>query len=408
MTPQVQQLQAALAPHLFPASPGYVLGACALALVYWLVIPRGWRAPLLLLVSLAQAFLLTSWQLGLLLALIGFVHLRARRARAGPPGARLSWTIATLLGAFALLKLPFLVASLLAGTAPIFVPVAEVSAGQLLLPMGVSYCLFRLLHVIVEIHRGRFEPPPLHRLTLYVLFFPTFRAGPIERLERFEPAERLTRADFDAGLARVIAGLLKKVVLADFLLGDLYHGWLLQHAGLPPAAFWLLRWYGVSLLVYLDFSGYSDIAIGLSRLLGYRIVENFDYPYLKPNIAAFWRSWHISLHLFIRDYFFFPLFGRATSRRKMMLGLLLAFVCSQVWHALSINFLALGAYHGALLVLWSLYERWQTRRGRRPSSTRLSRVAGALLTFQLVTAGYWLFFWGQAPLGAPRAHSQPS
>lgn len=383
-------------PVLFPASPGHLLAVVILVALYWTVVPKSGRRVFLLVVSLAQALLLAGWQLSLLLGLLLYVHLRARRQGRGEPG-RLAWTLAVLLGTFVLLKAPLLVAALVNRAVPLFVPIASVDTSTLALPLGTSYCLFRLIHYIVEVHRGRLKAASLVDLLLYVIWFPTFRAGPIERYGRFVPSEAVSAGDLNNGLLRIIAGLAKKLLLADFLVGGLFGHWLAT-AGLPAWLALLLRWYAVSWIVYFDFSGYSDIAIGISRLFGYRILENFDYPYFKANIAEFWRSWHISLHLFIRDYFFFPLFGRATSLGKMLAGLFLSFVCSQIWHALTVNFLALGAYHGLLLVAWGLYDRRRRKRGAAARPGPVGRVLGALFTFHLVTAGYWLFFWGQAPL----------
>lgn len=392
-SPDLDHLQRSLSAHLFPASPSYLLGVVLLAVIYW-VLPRRLRGPLLLGASLAHAGLVSGWPLALLLFLCTYVWWRARLQRERP--CRLSWTVAVPLGAFVLLKAPLLVSAVATRSIPIFVPIANVSSETLVLPLGVSYCLFRLIAYVVEVHRGRVEAATLPDLLLYVLFFPTFRAGPIERYERFVPADRPAASDLNAGLFRIVAGLLKKVLLADIAISALL-GPLLAQADLWEPLRVLLRWYAVSFVVYLDFSGYSDIAIGISRLFGYRILENFDYPYLKANIAEFWRSWHISLHLIIRDYFFFPLFGRATSLKKMLIGLFLSFVCSQIWHALSLNFLLLGAYHGVLLVIWGLYDRWR-RRKRGAISSGPARVLGAVGTFHLVTAGFWLFFWGRAPL----------
>ena len=382
---------AAVAPHLFPASPAYLIGVLLVALLHWLL-PRSWRAPFLLCLSLAHAALLSGWGLSLLALLILFAHRRAAPGR----GSGLSFSLMLLLGAFVLLKAPLLLSALIQRELPVFVPLAAADPGALVLPLGLSYCLFRLIHYVVEVKRGTQEPVPLHRLGLYVLWFPTLRAGPIERLPRFTPQVRPAAAEINGGLLRTVSGVLKKTLVADFLLRGLLGPWLTQ-AALPWPLLSLLRWYTVTLVVYMDFSGYSDLAIGQSRLLGYRIVENFDYPLLKPNIAAFWRSWHISLHLFIRDYFFFPLFGRATSVRKMYAGLFLAFVCSQIWHALTINFLLLGAYHGLLLVLYAAWERWRRPRRKGGPPGLLARGLGALGTFQLAAAGFWIFFWGRAP-----------
>lgn len=389
-------MTAPLSSWLFPASPQYVVGLLLLAAVYWLVLPRRARGPALLLVSVAHAAALIGWQVLLLLAFVAFVHRRTARLNSGQP-VLLSGTLAVLLGAFLLLKLPLAASAVVAGQLPLHIPIATTDAQSMVLPMGASYCLFRLIHYAVEAHKGRVQHNSWLDLTLYVLFCPTFRAGPIQRFAAFAPSARLTPQELNAGLTRVITGLLKKLVLADLVIASLAAPWLSQ-CDLPWPLRDVLLWNLVSLLVYLDFSGYSDIAIGSSRLLGYRMVENFNYPYLKPNIAEYWRSWHISLHLFIRDHFFFPLFGRSASYARLQLGLFLSLFCSQIWHALSVNFALVGAYHGLVLVLWSGYERFKKRHDLDPLPGRAGQIIGALVTLQLVTAGFWLFFWGQVPM----------
>jgi alginate O-acetyltransferase complex protein AlgI len=379
---------------LVPTSLAFIGAVLLLAAVHWLALPPRARAPALLLVSLAYAYLLISWRLLLILALILFVHHRATRA-ASHPGTRLAWTLGLVLGIFAGLKSLLLVVSLVLGQVPLYVPIAEVSATAVVLPMGISYCLFRLIHYAVEVHRKRLSPGPLHRLMLFVIWFPTFRAGPIDRLNRFRPAERLTLKDVNAALFRIISGLVKKILLADLGMVSYLTPLLLAHP-LPAPLQQLVTAYVLTLLVYLDFSGYSDLAIGTSRLFGYRILENFDYPLHRRTIAEFWRHWHISLYLFIRDYFYFPIFGRATSFKKMLLGLFLAQVLSQIWHAFSLNFLLLGCYHGSFMVLWGFYDRWRRKRSLR-SWGWAGRVLWTLLTFHIVAVGFLLFFWGRLP-----------
>ena len=176
---------------LFPASPHYVVALLSLVALYWLIVPRRARGGLLLLISAAHAAALAGWGVVLLLALITFVQRRCRRLADGAP-VRLGGTLLVLLGAFSLLKLPLLAGAVAAGAVPVFVPIAGADPGVFLLPLGTSYCLFRLVHVAVESHKGRVGPSTWTELTLYVLFFPTLRAGPIERLNNFTASASLT------------------------------------------------------------------------------------------------------------------------------------------------------------------------------------------------------------------------
>ena len=348
------------------------------------------------MVSLVYAALLTGWQVGLILAPILFTHLQARRfQRSGASQLRL--TLVLVLGFFILLKGSMLALLMRASLDHLvaYVPFASINAGPGLLPLGISYCLFRLIHYIVEVHRGRLPVAPLWALTLFVLWFPTFRAGPIHRMGTFTPASHPRPQQINTALFRIISGLTKKVLLVDLLMVGHLAAWLqAQPLGLPLQQLTLA--YFLTLMVYLDFSGYSDLAIGVSSVFGYQVMENFDYPLARSNPAQFWRSWHISLYTFIRDYFFLPVFGRAATFNKMLLGLFLCFTLSQVWHAFTLNFLLLGTYHGALMAGWALFERWRKRSGLAAAG-RLGRALWWIVTFHLVAAGFLLFFWGRMP-----------
>lgn len=383
--------------------PGYYLLLLPAVMLYWLV-PARHRVALLAGLSVLYAALVVRQEAALLLALLLFVHARGRalaRVRAAdPPGEppRLAPALALLVGVLVLLKGLVLAAQLLSGGLPLYDPTA-VSAEGMILPLGLSFGVFRLIHLLVEMQRGRVEPPDLRALLAYVLFFPLFLAGPLERYPRFVAQERLDAALVNGGLLRILGGVAKKLIVVQYLLGGLCLPWIgAQYGGTLPGV--VLAAYALILLLWLDFSAYSDVAIGTSKLFGYTICENFDYPLLRPNIGEFWRTWHMSLYSFIRDYFFFPLFGRATSRKKLLLGVFLSLTVFHLWHGFTLNYLLLGAYHGLLMASWTRYTRWK-RQKRRPDLLpgRAGKVVGTMLTATLVAAGSLLFFWG--PQGLP-------
>jgi D-alanyl-lipoteichoic acid acyltransferase DltB (MBOAT superfamily) len=275
--------------------------------------------------------------------------------------------------------------------------------------LGFSYITFRLLHTLFDRMAGRLSSVPLAEYVVYVIFFPSIVAGPIDKLDRFvrdlaSPAQLDRSGWLEAG-KRFSFGLFKKFVLADALawiaLNDVFAseirsaGWL-----------WILL-YAYSLRIYLDFSGYTDVAIGLGRLLGIRLPENFASPYLKSNLTLFWNSWHMTLTQWFRAYFFNPLTRRLRSAEHplpMSLMILLAQVGTMLliglWHGVSAGFVLWGVWHGIGLFV---HNRWSdVMRTRLPSwvGTRsgqsILKASGIFLTFNYVSLG-WLFFTLPAP-----------
>jgi D-alanyl-lipoteichoic acid acyltransferase DltB (MBOAT superfamily) len=270
--------------------------------------------------------------------------------------------------------------------------------------LGFSYVAFRLLHTILDRKAGRLPSVPLADFVNYVIFFPAFTAGPIDRLERFtrdlnNPVQ-LDRAGWlDAG-TRFFVGLFKKFVIADALAWIALNDKFAQQIN-SSAWMWLLL-YSYSLRIYFDFSGYTDIAIGLGRLLGVRLPENFASPYLKPNLTQFWNSWHMTLTQWFRSYFFNPLTRALRSNTQSLspyLMILIAQVSTMIliglWHGVTVGFVLWGLWHGVGLFIqnrWSAYMKdhvpaW----GRTLTGQRVMRVGGVFLTFNFVSLG-WLFF----------------
>ncbi|MHA1569033.1 MAG: MBOAT family O-acyltransferase [Alphaproteobacteria bacterium] len=259
-------------------------------------------------------------------------------------------------------------------------------------PLGMSYFVFRLISYLADIALGRIEPACPWRLTGYVLFFPTLPAGPIERFGDFDPqaaaGERPRFDDLRAGFLRIAVGLFKKVVLSEILLE--FSGIMRSPAGVPVGWLWL-GMYAYTLYIYIDFSGYCDIAIGIARCFNLRIRENFAWPYLRTNIAEFWRHWHMSLTAFITEYIYFPLGGNRRGQVRAGVNTLIAMGLCGLWHGAGWHFLIWGLYHGAGLIVFRTWRKLRQAKGwHRPESIPRRLLAWAV-TFQFVALGWVVF-----------------
>jgi alginate O-acetyltransferase complex protein AlgI len=270
--------------------------------------------------------------------------------------------------------------------------------------LGFSYVVFRLLHTIFDRLAGRLSPMPIADYVNYVIFFPTFIAGPIDRFERFvvelnNPVVLDRTGWLDAG-QRFFVGLFKKFVLADGLAWIALNQTFANDLHSTPWMWFFL--YAYSLQIYFDFSGYSDMAIGLGRFLGIRLPENFNAPYLKPNLTQFWNSWHMTLTQWFRSYYFNPV-TRALRSSSWRLPSYLVILIMQtstmvligLWHGITINYLLWGLWHGVGLFVhnrWSGFLRRRSPTGRSPEPARgMLKFLNPFLTFNFVCLG-WLFF----------------
>lgn len=263
------------------------------------------------------------------------------------------------------------------------------TAHTLIVPLGISYWTFKLIHYLVECSRGRLQGQPAHTFFLWVSFFPIYGAGPIERFDLFLKgrAERWSSAFALEGLTRIAYGVIKKFVLADIV----FSGWAnyldLLHP-VPPMSSHsgFIAWRtAVSTYAYgyFDFSGYSDIAIGCSLFFGIRIMENFNWPFLASNINEFWKRWHISLSSWCQMYIYLPIIGRT---RNPYLATFATMLVIGVWHNGGVGYIAWGAYHATLIILYSVWTR--TKRARKwKFDGRLANVAAVLVTIAAVSGG---------------------
>ena len=269
----------------------------------------------------------------------------------------------------------------------------EIPYRELALPIGISFYTFQELSYLIDIYRGNAKPQQrLLPFALYISMFPQLIAGPIVRYVDIE-AQLLNRVmsmrKFGQGVMYFIVGFAKKVVLADSI-GVLYE----QITALPIGSFSVLTaWVGClafAFQIYFDFSGYSDMAIGLGKMFGFEFRKNFQYPYIAKNIGEFWRRWHISLGTWFREYVYIPLGGNKCPASRHLLNLLIVWALTGLWHGAQWNFLVWGLYYGVILIL----ERyvWGRALGRLPAFVQ------HIYTFVLVLIG-WVFFFSPS-LGA--------
>ncbi len=262
------------------------------------------------------------------------------------------------------------------------------------LPIGISFFTFQKITYVMDVRRGTARPARnFWDYLLYVLLFPQLIAGPIARYH--DVAGQLERRDhtarrFLSGVTRFCVGLARKVLIANPL------GEAAEFAfGLDPAArSTSVALYGAACYafqIYFDFAGYSDMAVGLGRMLGIEYVENFRFPYLARNFTEFWRRWHISLSNFMRDYLYIPLGGNRVAPWRAYVNLWIVFLLSGFWHGAAWSFVVWGAYHGLFLSLDKLLQR--TRWSRMPNAIAIP------LNFILVTVG-WVFFRAESLGGA--------
>ncbi len=260
------------------------------------------------------------------------------------------------------------------------------------LPVGISFYTFQTISYTVDVYRGKTEPVKRFAdFAFFVSFFPQLVAGPIVRAAQFIPQltahYSLSRREFGHALFLILAGLVKKMVIADFLAVN-----FVDRVFAHPAAFTgienLLAVYGYALQIYCDFSGYTDIAIGVALLFGFRIPLNFNAPYKAVSLTDFWHRWHISLSSWLRDYLYIPLGGNRKGKLRTYLNLMITMVLGGLWHGADYRFLIWGTMHGAGLVVDKLLgiPRWLKER-----PARWKNFLTGLLTFHFVLF-LWIFF----------------
>ena len=253
------------------------------------------------------------------------------------------------------------------------------------LPIGISFFTFQIMSYTIDVYRRSVEPQKsLLKLALYISLFPQLIAGPIVRyidVEKQLTYRECTAEKTARGMIRFSMGLAKKVIISN-TVAAICDG-IFGSTNTVPA---FTAWVGVicyALQIYFDFSGYSDMAIGMGHMLGFDFLENFNYPYVSCSVQEFWRRWHISLSSWFRDYLYIPLGGNRRGKVRTYINLIIVFACTGLWHGASFSFIVWGLWHGLFLVI--------ERLGFKKVLDKLPKFIGWIYTMLVVLVG-WVFF----------------
>ena len=262
----------------------------------------------------------------------------------------------------------------------------------ILLPAGISFFTFQSLSYTIDIYRGKLEPVKnIFDFGFYVSFFPQLVAGPIVRASEFIPQLKipfsLSKREFGHALFMILKGLIKKIVISDFIATGFVDR-IFDAPALYSGFENLMGVYGYGLQIYCDFSGYTDIAIGIALLLGFRLPINFNSPYKAVSISDFWRRWHISLSRWLKDYLYISLGGNRKGRFRTYMNLFVTMLLGGLWHGASLKYVLWGGLHGVGLMFNKL---WDSITGSRFKQGRFFKLIGILLTFNFVSF-CWIFF----------------
>lgn len=268
---------------------------------------------------------------------------------------------------------------------------------DLVLPVGVSFYTFQTLSYVIDVYRGDIKTEPnFFFYALFVSFFPQLVAGPIERPSNLIPQLRelhpWNNDNAIKGAKHMMVGFFKKVCVADLL--SLYVNAIYNDAQNATALGVIIATVFFAIQIYCDFSGYTDIAIGCARIMGIRLMKNFDHPYRACTIKEFWARWHISLSSWFRDYLYIPLGGNRCKRWRHLMNLFIVFLVSGLWHGAAWTFVIWGAIHGAYQVIGKLTEKGRRRLIERSGKTENSlavKIPRRIITFILVCFA-WIFF----------------
>ncbi len=267
---------------------------------------------------------------------------------------------------------------------------------NIFLPVGISFFVFQSMSYTIDVYRGTLRP--LSRFfdyLFYLSFFPQVLAGPIVRAKDFLPQIRqplmVTRQMFGVGVSLILVGLIKKAIISDYISLNFVDR-IFDEPALYSGFECLMGIYGYALQIYCDFSGYSDMAIGIAMLLGFKFPKNFDAPYKSATITEFWRRWHISLSNWLRDYLYISLGGNRKGRWRTYLNLLITMVLGGLWHGAAVRFILWGALHGVALAVHKLWlEVVPGAKALGKDMNPVMRVLGWFLTFNIVCLGWLLF-----------------
>ena len=263
----------------------------------------------------------------------------------------------------------------------------EYALKNIVLPIGISFFTFQGLSYVVDVYRGdvSVQKNPL-KTALYIVLFPQLIAGPIVRYRDVEKEishRQITQDDITYGITRFIVGLSKKAIIANTMAEVVDSIWTAGVSNNTPVIAWIGS-IAYSLQIFYDFSGYSDMAIGIGRMMGFRFCENFDRPYISRSITEFWRRWHMSLSTWFRDYVYIPLGG---NRRHLYRNLIIVFLLTGLWHGAAWHYVAWGGFNG----LFMLIERVFRKKKDKESECKLKVVLGHVYALLVINTGWVLF-----------------
>jgi alginate O-acetyltransferase complex protein AlgI len=375
----------------------WVFGAFALLALagYWALVPQRFKPQALIVLGVVfYAYAVPAYLA--LIAALGLVTFGAGQLLLRPHLSPALRRVVLVLGVVAIAGVLgyFKYAKFLALTVDQVASRDVLPLPNIVVPLAISFFTFEFVHVLVDVYLGKIVALDALDFTVFTMFFPTLVAGPIKRYQSFYPQIHEIRqpatATFLLNVYRIAIGLAKKTIVADSMTVFVQP---ILTPGPPYGAldYWAAL-FAYAIKIYFDFTGYSDIAIGVAGLLGIRIPENFERPYGAPNIAQFWRRWHMSLSSWIRDYIFIPLGGSRRSAPLTTLNLLVAMALSGLWHGAAWTFVLWGLWHGAGFVIQRL---WQAVVVARVAFLReggaLVRMASVGTTFAFVAVGWLLF-----------------
>ena len=253
------------------------------------------------------------------------------------------------------------------------------------LPIGISFFTFQAMSYIIDLYRGKYPAQKnLFSLALYISFFPQLIAGPIVRYEDMEA--QLSKRDVNAdltieGFRRFIYGLAKKVIISNTLAQTTAYFWSMEGEQMAPLYAWTSAIF-YTLQIYYDFSGYSDMAIGLGKMFGFTIPENFNYPYMSASVSEFWRRWHMTLGAWFREYVYIPLGGSRKGKVRTCINLAIVFFLTGLWHGAAYQFVLWGIYYAFFMVIERAFlKKWLDKH----------RIVGHIYTLFVVVIGWVMF-----------------
>lgn len=361
-------------------------------LIFWLV-PNKFRWIVLLIASYVFYGFLNYWLIGLILltTLASYLGARGIEEFAKRKKLFLILTLIVCLGSLFVFKYLDFTLSSFGKLFSMWGLNVSLQPLNLILPVGISFYTFQTIGYVVDVYKGKIEAERhIGYYALFVSFFPQLVAGPIEPAAKLLPELRKEHhLDFDGfgeGLKYVVSGFIKKVLIADFL--SQYVNFIYGDLAIRGGAEIILATFVFGIVIYCDFSGYSEIAVGLAKWMGIDLSKNFDRPYLSSSFKEFWRRWHISLNRFFTEYIYIPLGGSKKGRVRKYLAIFLVFLLSGLWHGASLHFVIWGVVSGLFLIIEDLLS---TPLGKIKMNVTVKRILGIVIIYIVINL-CWIFF----------------